>query len=333
MSYDLSFVAPHRRDEVLRRIGVLDEFAKRPGRAAARLSAGQLGLGLTQFYRLARVWAAHRRPELLAGSAAARPRTTRATARQLQVVELACIERPNANVASVAAHAITLAKAAGVEMPSTNSVRKIVEMKRVGRVAPNSPAAGADLVVATCAVDIAVTRTGEPPTMPVATIIIHTSPSARVLGLALSLDASAPTAARAIADTLLAWTSTFQSATPSIAVEPGPGPAWVDLVRALSATGGDVRAMEPRPHSVMNDAVALLGRKPAGLRLAPDLTSKPIDARQPRLAAGAVPLMMADAERLLRQRLVSPSTPAPMPWFTQSAADELMRRIYPIIAE
>lgn len=331
MSYDLAFVAPHRRDEVLRRIGVLEEFLKRPGRAAAERSASQLGLGVTQFYRLASVWAKHRKPDMLAGSASARARTTRATSRQVELVEAACTERPDDNVAVVASHAIALAAIAGVAMPSVNSVRKLVEMNRVGRVAPNSPAFGADIVIATCAVDVAVSCDDHAATMPVATFVIHTSPTPSVLGLALSLaDGTVAAVARAIIDTKPAWTLASRPAPPIVAIETGREPGWRELVQAMAANGAQVLAMEPRAHSVMNDAVALLGRKPAGFRLLPDLTSKPVGDRRPRLPSGATALTLVDAETLLRERLISPRPTAPTPGISLHDAEWLVKDLEPI---
>lgn len=331
MPYDLTFVAPHRRDEVLRRIGVLERFLAKPGRTAAHRSAGELGLGLTQFYRLARVWRENRKPERIAGSATARPRKTLATAEQLSFVELAVTDLPHDSVAAIASRAIKLGEAAGVAMPSLNSVRKIVELNRAGRVAPNSPAKGAEVVIATCALDLAVATPDGSLTMPVATIVIHTLPDPRVLGVALSFeDRCAAAAAHALIDACTTWRSPTHAARPLIAIGRGPGPDWSELVESIAASGAEVRLMEARAHSVMNDAVALLGRKPAGFRLAPDLTAKPTDLRRPTLPAGARALALRDAETLVRERLVAASPTAPLPGLTADAAYELVRRLRPI---
>ncbi|MBX9860501.1 MAG: hypothetical protein K2Y20_13070 [Sphingomonas sp.] len=331
MSYDLSFVAPHRRDEVLRRIAVLEQFAAKPGRAAAQRGASKLGLGMTQFYRLAKVWLKHRKPERLAGAATARPRKTFATPEQIRFVELAVSDRPHDSVAGIASCAVEMAASAGVPMPSINSVRKIVEMKRVARVAPNSPAAGADVVVATCAIDVPVVAVDGSLTMPVATMVILALPKPRVLGLVLSFESGrAATVACALIGVCNSSRTPSQATMPVIAIERGRGPNWSELFHVIAAAGAEIRPMGARAHSVMNDAVALLGRKPAGFRLVPDVTAKPVNLRRPRLAAGATPLSLTDAESLVRGRLVVASPSVAPPGLIEEAAQDLARRLHHI---
>jgi len=65
-SPDLSMVEPDRRPEVARRIQVVESFLKAPGRRAAEAHAAQLGLGVTQFYQLVRVWSEKKQPQEMA---------------------------------------------------------------------------------------------------------------------------------------------------------------------------------------------------------------------------------------------------------------------------
>lgn len=70
--------------------------------------------------------------------------------------------------------------------------------------------------------------------------------------------------------------------------------------------------MAVRAHSVMNDAVSLLGRKPAGFALKPDLTEAPPERRRPTIPAKAAPMTLAQAETLMRERLMDhPAEPVP----------------------
>ncbi len=62
MNHDLTFVAPERRAEVLRRIGVIERFLARPGRKAAEGAAEELGLRVAQF-NLVRAWRSFKRPD------------------------------------------------------------------------------------------------------------------------------------------------------------------------------------------------------------------------------------------------------------------------------
>lgn len=186
MSYDLTFVAPHRRDEVLRRIRVLERFIARPGRAMAEGCAADLGIGVVQFYNLVRAWRAYRQPERLAGAGRPRMRKSFASTEQQRLVAQASAELPDATLHAIASRAIALGRSAGIAMPSPNSIRKMVELSAIRRLAPASPANGADVVVASCAVDIPVANGGSP-TMPVATLVISTASPPAVLGLALAM--------------------------------------------------------------------------------------------------------------------------------------------------
>ena len=330
--YDLSFVAPHRRNEVVRRIRVLDRFAAQPGRAAAERGAAELDLGVTQFYRLAGIWRAGRRPEELTGAGRPRPRRSLASPEQRQIIEAAVAGNPDGVVQAIAARAEELGRAAGVTMPSTNSIRKAIELDRAGRLSPMSPAIGADVVVATCAIDIAVTSPGEPsPTMPVATMVIDTRSPPVALGMALSLhDADVSAAARALLDAAMHRVDRPDGGTTVISIEEGIDPLWTELIKALAAAGLQVQPHARRPRSVMNDAVALLGRKPAGFRLVPGLTRSGPERRRPSIPAGASPISLSEAETLVRSRLMAKSSESSSGWLKPDRADELVAQLMAI---
>lgn len=69
---DLQGVDPERRQETARRIEVLDRYLAigLPDAADDSAHAAEVGVGVDQFRRLARVWREHRRPELLPGAKA-----------------------------------------------------------------------------------------------------------------------------------------------------------------------------------------------------------------------------------------------------------------------
>lgn len=62
---DLSGIDPLRRDEVRRRIGILDRYLalEKHVTADAENHAREMGIGVQQFYRLASVWRLHRDPK------------------------------------------------------------------------------------------------------------------------------------------------------------------------------------------------------------------------------------------------------------------------------
>ncbi|WP_294293737.1 hypothetical protein [uncultured Sphingomonas sp.] len=76
---DLSGIDPLRRDEVRRRIEVLDRYLaiKHPKRTDAQRHADEIGIGIAQFYRLAKTWRLHRKPQMVGAGERGRPRTRR----------------------------------------------------------------------------------------------------------------------------------------------------------------------------------------------------------------------------------------------------------------
>lgn len=57
---DLTFVEPHQRDEIRRRIEAVERFNTAPGRAKAEEEAALLGLGVASFYRIVKAWNAEK---------------------------------------------------------------------------------------------------------------------------------------------------------------------------------------------------------------------------------------------------------------------------------
>lgn len=67
---DLSDIDPERRREVMRRVAILDRYLaiQIPDAVDDVAFAGEMGVGVGQFLRLARIWRESRRPELLPGA-------------------------------------------------------------------------------------------------------------------------------------------------------------------------------------------------------------------------------------------------------------------------
>lgn len=73
---DLSGIDPLRRDEVRRRIEVLERYLaiERGTRADAERHAREIGIGVAQFYRLTKAWRLHRRPDVVGAGERGRPK-------------------------------------------------------------------------------------------------------------------------------------------------------------------------------------------------------------------------------------------------------------------
>ncbi|HZG09093.1 MAG TPA: hypothetical protein VEZ70_08955 [Allosphingosinicella sp.] len=76
---DLSGIDPLRRDEVRRRVTILDRYLaiKRPNRRHAESHAREIGIGVAHFYRLAKAWRLHHKPETVGVGTRGRPKARR----------------------------------------------------------------------------------------------------------------------------------------------------------------------------------------------------------------------------------------------------------------
>lgn len=238
------------------------------------------------------------------GSGRPRERKIHATADTMQIIENENARAPADPVYLVAERAITRGEEAGINMPSHRTVGRLVERLRGGRVPPTSAAAGADIVVATCAIDLPVLNGATPEiTMPIATFAIHATATPATLGLALSMKADDMHASARSLQEAFSGRSAIAAGS-VIALHVGDQARWSPLTGMLMGAGFDVRAMAPAPPTTTNDAVILLGRRPGGFRLMPGMTRRPPGGRIPTIPVGASPLSMEEAETLLRQRLI-----------------------------
>jgi len=312
----LGFVAPHRRPEVLRRIKTVERFLAAPGRRAATEAAATLGLGVTQFYALAKIWREGGKPEDLAGSGRRKARTTSLSAEQVALFVDADREMPLSLAARVVERATELGAERCVTPPSDVVMHKHLTRLRAGRVAIVMAESRADFVVDHCALDLAVlindVAHGEIATMPIVTIVFEmAAATATPVGVALSLGLPGP------AQVALALAHALRPASPDggdhrdaaarkpciIRINADRRPGWTALWFELTAAG--IRRIGKR-HPVVPGGVitrSILGDRLFGFRLRPQTTHKPPLRRQPTLRAGQTPVTMIDAENLLREHV------------------------------
>ncbi len=299
---DMTFVAPHRREEVLRRIEVLESYKGGPKtKTDAVAAATRLGIGLSQFYVLLKSWVALGRPELLAGASAPRARRTNATNAQIRLIERARRSAAGASSSTIAALALARAARAGIPMPSARTIRKIIEMDQIG-IPPRTLPPNADIVLLETVIDIPVradVATGA--AMPIATLLIALHP-VEVVAVALSMERGDAVAARRAING--AMRSGHLIVPKTIAIPDADTPEWTDLTMRLADAGFRVQQFRMPGTRTLNPAVHLIGRKPVGLRLVPGLNDKPAAQRRSTRHAGDQPIDISEAERVVAARLV-----------------------------
>jgi len=304
--YDgIEFVAPHRRDEILRRIRVIRRYLSEPTRALALASAEELGVHVVTFYNLARAWKESHRADQLSGSRRPPRRRDHLSSAQHGVINQAVLDRPGERLERIYECAVEIGTDRGVALPAVATMRKYIRLALAGRLPPGSHADGADIVVDHCAVDIAVEGPTGRPCMPVAALVMAV-PGARVLGSALSLDApdvgaTAEALARAF-DRLAEAKGRSRKGDIVVALETFGGDEWERLAATLKTDGVVVRI---RRRQRIGDAMTtsgLIGRERAGIRIRPRLAKLPFHERTATLAAGASPLNIAEAAEMLSSR-------------------------------
>jgi hypothetical protein len=133
-SPDLSFVAPDRREEVLRRINAIEDFLQIHGRKSAEAHAAELGLRIAQFYNLVKAWKATRRPERIATAEHKRKRDLGVSTEQAEIMDRIIAADPRA----APAHTVHAIMRDGFENGWSLPRQEIVT-RYVGRVRPPLP--------------------------------------------------------------------------------------------------------------------------------------------------------------------------------------------------
>ena len=137
-NYDLSFVAPHRRAEVLRRITILETYLDDPTRAVAEHCAREMGVNIVHLYNLARIWREGRRPEAIPGAGRPRKRRQHMPRRVALLIAQAVKEEGNEKLEPIVERLAELAKREGVRLPGVSTVRKYIAAALVGKLPASS---------------------------------------------------------------------------------------------------------------------------------------------------------------------------------------------------
>jgi len=318
-SPDLSLVDPDRRTEIARKIEVVENFLKEPGRRSAEAHAAELGIGVTQFYRLVRVWSERKAPEALAG--AIRRRGGYRHPKGLDDAQLALVRGTEAGMADepilervlnrIYQHAATM----GAAMPSRPTVRAALAAARRHRL--QGLPAGAGLAIEHCVVDMRVPWKGTD-TMPIATLLLDLEHRA-VIGLALDPVGGTPTStAAALLDGLKRIGETAASDAKAVAlpisIDRDGDIGWPDLFARLDRhglirSGRDLKAM-PRGTRTTD----LLGKDLRDVRFRPRAIHTPPEER--RGSGGVIDLRAA--EEHVRSKLIVISDDAPLSRLSRS---------------
>lgn len=228
----------------------------------------------------------------------------------MAIIAQAAAEMPDEIVERVIERAMELAEEKGVQLPTWGAMTKLVGQAMTGRLPASSPAAGVDLVIEHCVVDLPVADTlASGAFMPIATVVTTTKdPSIR--GLSLSREApTAGSAARAILEALGNMTITAtKNSKLAIYLDTLPGPEWAKLRQVIDRAGIDVvgiDAMDVRPPTA---TLRLVGRQINRVRMLPRSGRRPFIARPATVPAGASPLELEDAETFLRARWIGTRT-------------------------
>ena len=142
---DLSGIDPLRRGEVRRRIGVLDRYLaiKRPTRADAERHAGEIGIGVAQFYRLAKAWRLHSKPQMVGVGERGRPRTRRDGVPEKSrsiVVEVIGERGADAKLADLLREVARRCEAAGTVTPSRGALwTYVMDARATSPIRTNEP--------------------------------------------------------------------------------------------------------------------------------------------------------------------------------------------------
>lgn len=310
-THDLTFVAPHRRAEVRRRIGVIERFIANPGRRHAEACAVELGLTYVQFYRLVKVWRSSGQPESLPGARSGYARRTPVTVEQRRLLADTVEADPEPTIARVMRQAHAAAARSGMQLPAQAACRRLVAGMIAERALKTGLLAEFDVVVTHAAIDVPVGRGQSAPTMPVATFTIDLrGDSPVVIGLAVEMEAvTAASAAASLLDALRAAGPPSPNADgdgPAIRLhlDVGIGEDWNRITEALSACGVERVGRTVIRRGRLDHSKAALGTRPAGLLLHPEMAFRPPSKRPAKLRAGAAAMPLADAEALIRSRLV-----------------------------
>lgn len=301
-TYDLTFVAPHRREEVLRRIGIIERYLEEPTRAVAERSAKEMGVNVVHIYNLARIWRETGRPEALPGAGRPSKRRRQVAPRVDRLIARAVRDAPDGKVEPIVARVLVLGDRENIELPGISTIRKYVAEAMKGRLPAESFAANSDWLIDSCAVDLPVAMPGGQIVMPIATMVIDVA-SATVLSVVLDIAGPpAGSAGRALLKLIGGERGDSLGRKPRIAIEGYPDEDWPTFFNLLTEAGFDVQYRDRKSTAPAEAAPRLLGSWKAGVRLRPRATRRKFELRPATLVEGRPPLGIDVAEQLIQGR-------------------------------
>lgn len=295
---DFSQVAPHRRAEIARRIGILESYVA--GDMTRRAAVAKLGMTEVSFYNLLRAWRRTGQPGALVGSG--KPKNLNSvTDLQRQLVLDAEAGAPTGSLTAVMARAQRLAEIRGVELPGVRTMKVLIGEIRRGRGL--RPDGVVDILVTHCAVNVPVRHEEHGIVAPVLSLVLSIRRQPTVLGTALSL--SPPnmfSSARALLDALSSADRPRTAAPDEFRVMVGSENDWPSLEEALAGTDLPLIFVQAQPRS-WREVTGLIGDRPGGLKLKPDVTGRPASRRIVPVPQGGSPVSLEDADTMVRGRL------------------------------
>ena len=305
MSHDLMFVAPEQRDEVRRRIAAVEQFIAAPGRRAAEAAAARLGLSTAQFYNLVRAWRAKQRPEIMMGRHSPREMQSRIDPLVLDLID-EVISADRRAAASVQVERVrSLATTRGIELPDPSTVARYVRRKRP-MLLTEEHRRDVDLIIDHTVVDLPVDFGDGQARRPLVTVVIDVASEAPV---ALSISRSVPSqaaTAEAIFDALRGGIrhANGRAAKRRMSIVAMSEKEGANVVATLRQAGIDAGLIMTGAHGGGLVVESLLGPEPVGLRLKQRLVWHHGEKRLAAVSSGAPPLTIAEAETLIRGRLL-----------------------------
>tara|TARA_R110000751_G_scaffold2018_18_gene10745 strand:- start:516348 stop:517367 length:1020 start_codon:yes stop_codon:yes gene_type:complete len=303
---DLTFVEPHQREEIRRRIKAVQRFNLAPGRAKAAEEAAGLGLGVASFYRIVKAWNAKKDPTAIQG-ARTKPRGSKLALEQKEIIKAAVSEQDDTE--AIVKQAFEMGEGQDVEMPSEPAVREFILELRRGKFDLIPPSV--THVVDHCHLNLPLEDGRGGATKAVSTVIVDMR-NGRVAGAALGREApSASRTAAALIDAARRTVLIGPSA--RLLIDRESTADWLELDRSLSQAGivitGDLLtkgALEEDTGSLRKRGngrtmIAVAGRYVAGYRVS--VRTFGDHCIPVRLRSGAVPMSPLDAQKLVRDRL------------------------------
>lgn len=317
----LLFVNPAKREAIRERITVLEEYlAGCGGDEAALAGAQKLGMRVSSFNRILKVWRDTRDPTLLGIGMSRRNKaidvTARCTDAQIQTATEAAAEfLPDTVRERLVARAEELGEARGIKMPARQKLRLLIDSVAPRSLRRGVPAlASGTIVVDHVVLDLGVLFSGRHDAIkPLASFLLD-GDSGRVLGVTLSEAPPGPSSVAALlhsallAGSIVTCPGASATTVRPLLVDQLGDFDWSDLLRSLAASGCRVEG-ERRRSARRSWVRDWYGVSVAGVTLRPGLTDRaPAERRWYPANSRHRPLSAQEAHDLLRARLLSQGT-------------------------